>query len=500
MPKVFIAGIVLFLLLVAGAGLSQAARTIPWDCHDWQAADHEDRTTAILETLAAGRGQALYCGVDQSAAFTKAEMWAAGKDRNERDDTVYISRIFGVFRGFTAMQEGWLTEGESGITGYPPSRIFEFPPDPRTEEERRRTIRIYERLPIQSKPTAPRPPATGPTGDAIGVSRQFFTASPQYPDFESFAQGQARLAAPVIAWPELARATALEYCQNRGYSRATRVRTDPATEQWIYTADTNPAPDEIAWAAYQTREWTGACENRSGRTIERLLIPANPPAVSDQRIRSALGDTVIGRFDTGLNSAHATARAYYTSPGAAGWLRLAAVPAREHCRSLGYRQARNVAVAGDTEWHYTPNRENHPYYVLEAYQSQSWSATCEGTGNFGVAAGPPAPPVAISGGAFNPNAQYPTVRSWAEQWARWNYLDYTPVFVWAEAIEPALLEHCHSLGYRKRVFNIVTNPDAGDAEEYAYTPNTATLPDYSWAAYKTRHWTATCERIRTRRE
>ena len=417
-------------------------------------------------------------------------MWAAGKDRNERDDTVYVSRITGVFRGFTAMQEGWLTEGESGITGYPPSRIFEFPPDPRTEEERRRTIRIYERLPIQSKPTAPRPPATGPTGDAIGVSRQFFTASPQYPTFESFAQGQARLAAPGIDWPELARATALDYCQNRGYDRATRVRTDPATEQWIYTADTNPAPDEIAWAAYQTREWSGACENRSGRNIERLLIPANPPAVSGLRIRSALGNTVIGRFDTGLNTAQATARssAYYTSPGAAGWLALAAAAAREHCRSLGYRQARNVAVAGDIEWHYTPNRENHPYYVLEAYQSQGWRATCEGTGKFGVAAGPPG--FGIAGGPYS-------TASFAQLLAEINYESDPPVFVWAEAIAPALGEHCRSIGYRKRVFNIVT--DAA-SEVYAYTPNRETPPYYSWAAYKTRHWTATCERIRTRRE
>ena len=138
MPKFIIPGIVLFLLLVAGYGLAtiQAARSIPWDCSDWQAFAHADRTTAILESLAENRGKTLYCGIDQSDTFTKAETWAAGKDRNERDDTVYFGER-GQFRGFIAAQEGWLTEGESGVTGVSIDRIFEFP-----REERRRTKRV----------------------------------------------------------------------------------------------------------------------------------------------------------------------------------------------------------------------------------------------------------------------------------------------------------------------------------------------------------------------
>ena len=87
MPKFFMLGIALFLLLGAGYGISQAARSIPWDCTDWQAFAHADRTTSILESLAENRGKTLYCGVDQSDTFTKAETWEAGKDRNERDDT-----------------------------------------------------------------------------------------------------------------------------------------------------------------------------------------------------------------------------------------------------------------------------------------------------------------------------------------------------------------------------------------------------------------------------
>ena len=132
MHKFLMGSIVLLLLLGAGYGLTTIqARSIPWDCTDWQAFAHADRTTSILESLAENRGKTLYCGVDQSDTFTKAETWEAGKDRNERDDTVYFGER-GQFRGFIAAQEGWLTEGESGVTGVSRDRIFEFP-----REERR---------------------------------------------------------------------------------------------------------------------------------------------------------------------------------------------------------------------------------------------------------------------------------------------------------------------------------------------------------------------------
>ena len=136
MPKLFAVSIALFLLLGAGYGLIQAARSIPWNCDDWQAFAHADRTIAILESLAENRGKTLYCGIDQSDTFAKAETWAAGKDRNERDDTVYWGER-GSFRGFIAAQEGWLTDGESGITGQSIATIFEFP-----KEERRRVKRV----------------------------------------------------------------------------------------------------------------------------------------------------------------------------------------------------------------------------------------------------------------------------------------------------------------------------------------------------------------------
>ena len=121
MPKFLVAALALFLLICVGGGADSAhsaARTIPWNCSDWQAAaavdDAEDaRVSVILESLATNRGKTLYCGVDQSDTFTKAETWEAGRDRNERDDTVYYGEN-GRFRGFLAAQEGYLTDGESG--------------------------------------------------------------------------------------------------------------------------------------------------------------------------------------------------------------------------------------------------------------------------------------------------------------------------------------------------------------------------------------------------
>ncbi len=152
MPKFLMLGIALFLVLAAaGYGIATLqARSIPWDCADWQAFAHSDRTTSILESLAENRGKTLYCGVDQSDTFTKAETWEAGKDRNERDDTVYFGKR-GQFRGFIAAQEGYLTDGESGVTGVSIDRIFEFP-----REERRRTKRV-KRLHIASEGFCPDP-------------------------------------------------------------------------------------------------------------------------------------------------------------------------------------------------------------------------------------------------------------------------------------------------------------------------------------------------------
>ena len=183
MPKLFpqflITGIALFLLLAAaGYGIAtiQAARAIPWDCSDWQAFAHDDRPTAILESLAENRGKTLYCGVDQSDTFTKAETWEAGKDRNERDDTVYFGER-GQFRGFIAAQEGYLTDGESGVTGVSIDRIFEFP---REEKKRRRkpakpTLRYGKAYPDSALANP------GLTSNPGGVTTGYLVSNPASP-------------------------------------------------------------------------------------------------------------------------------------------------------------------------------------------------------------------------------------------------------------------------------------------------------------------------------
>ena len=116
-----------------------------WDCSDWQprpaVADAEDElASSILETLAANRGKTLYCALDQSDTWTKRQVYDNAHRHNDRDRTQYDgSQGQGRFRGFTAGQEGWLTDGEHGITGVSPERIFEFP---QQERVRRRTRTI----------------------------------------------------------------------------------------------------------------------------------------------------------------------------------------------------------------------------------------------------------------------------------------------------------------------------------------------------------------------
>ena len=273
MPKLFIAGIALFLLLGAGYAITQAARSIPWDCDDWQAFAHDDRTIAILESLAENRGKTLYCGIDQSDTFGKAETWAAGKDRNERDDTVYWGER-GSFRGFIAAQEGWLTEGESGITGQSIATIFEFP-----KEEKRRVKRT-KRIKLAATPDRP---ISGPVGPEVDIAP---------PTNETYAQTLARSQfnsskpAGWDAWPTLVQAAARAECRRRGYPRAVNAAIVPiyydssgnvvdgvtaityshlGTAGWAYTANAR-TDGGYKWRAYLIREYTATCEKKVRRT------------------------------------------------------------------------------------------------------------------------------------------------------------------------------------------------------------------------------------------
>ena len=257
-PQVFITGVVLFLLMGAGYGLTTIqARAIPWDCADWQAFAHDDRTTAILESLAENRGKTLYCGVDQSDTFAKAETWEAGRDRNERDDTVYFGER-GSFRGFIAAQEGYLTDGESGVTGVSIDRIFEFP---REKKKRRRKKEpkldlVYGQEYPESTlelPGFPTNTNNGPTTGYLVVNPSNLGGEPGYirgnrQDLLGFENAFVRVFAP------------------NGASATTRTEAQAnAVAEW----DQVSAAQHVHWARYGTDATTFlSFETRGGATAE----------------------------------------------------------------------------------------------------------------------------------------------------------------------------------------------------------------------------------------
>ena len=311
MPKFLMGVIVLSLLLGAGYGLTTLqARSIPWDCADWQAFAHDDRPTAILESLAENRGKTLYCGVDQSDTFTKAETWEAGKDRNERDDTVYYGER-GQFRGFIAAQEGYLTDGESGVTGVSIDRIFEFP-----REERRRTKRV-KRMDIANDPVQfPINTYTscgqvggiicgpwggestnhGGSGGAITNARRNLIPSGHQVNWQTQARvivsniGQpneqrtpAGFQSPSAAeWTELATAAAKSACRAEGYPQVTNVAIGrgyngnnghPTTVDYkgpylglLLSDDLHAAGNIWRYNMRQSRTWSATCKKVIRRT------------------------------------------------------------------------------------------------------------------------------------------------------------------------------------------------------------------------------------------
>ena len=245
------------MLRNGGGGATETqARSIPWDCADWQAFAHADRNTAILESLAENRGKTLYCGLDQSDTFSKAETWQAGKDRNERDDTVYFGER-GQFRGFIAAQEGWLTEGESGITGQSIDRIFEFPKEQR--RGKKKTVR-------RKIPADPGRLVESPPGNSLN---SFHVTS------QAVAERAARTAfsndPPAIDWEQLVQPIARDYCRSLGYTRAVNAATVPfphdfdRPQGWRYTEDLDSRANYWTFAAYQIREWTATCEKTKRR-------------------------------------------------------------------------------------------------------------------------------------------------------------------------------------------------------------------------------------------
>ena len=275
MPKLLAVSIVLFLLLGAEYGITQAARAIPWDCSNWQAFAHADRTTAILESLAENRGKTLYCGIDQSDTFSKAETWQAGKDRNERDDTIYSGER-GIFRGFIAAQEGWLTDGEFGITGVSRDRIFEFP-----REKKKRRTRI-KRLEV---PESAAPIARAPDGPLLTVSfptegeNRRLIRNAYWNAIDSSDPRKGNTADKMAYWTQRAEPIARDYCRSRGYPRVTKFAlgalpanfeasnsNDQTNQGWGYADWTSAGPNAYSGRAYQFVRWSATCVKKVRRT------------------------------------------------------------------------------------------------------------------------------------------------------------------------------------------------------------------------------------------
>ena len=236
------------------------ARFTRWDCSDWQprpaVADADNElASSILETLAANRGKTLYCGLDQSDTWTKAEVYDNAHIHNDRDRTQYDgSQGQGRFRGFTAGQEGWLTDGEHGITGVSPERIFEFP------EERRR--RRWKTVVTDSEDVAA---GEGDNNPVLSVWGQYGIGATTQES--GYAQARNRLTTDStrpdgINLPRDAKNAARAHCRAEGFDRAHKVRLEPLS--YVYSANNPIAGDPLAahrYRARESREWTAVCQN-----------------------------------------------------------------------------------------------------------------------------------------------------------------------------------------------------------------------------------------------
>ncbi len=206
----------------------------------------------ILESLAANRGKSIYCAIDQSDTWTKSETWLAGRDRNERDDTVYFGQS-GNFRGFLAAQEGYLTDGESGVTGVSRDLIFEFP----REERRRRWKTVKKRLFVPEDNSRLLRSPFGPNGlssnnitQAQAYAVSAFNSSP--PSGFSSAQSSA-------TWQALTETAAAEYCRQKGYPRVVSSISGTEYREYSSNLDTPPAHQ---YQSRLARTWRATCEKK----------------------------------------------------------------------------------------------------------------------------------------------------------------------------------------------------------------------------------------------
>ncbi len=254
----------LFVTASPAPDAQAAPRTIPWDCSDWQetpaVADADDaRVSMILESLAANRGKAIYCAIDQSDTWTKSETWLAGRDRNERDDTVYFGEQ-GNFRGFLAAQEGYLTDGESGVTGVSRELIFEFP-----EEPRRGKKTVIKRLKLAASPDRQ---ARTRIGSSSGVQAHLHQARNGARAAFNLNAGwtwpEGRVPNEASDWLIYTREAAERDCAARGYPKVLEFESIvPGSPVFGYIDQYHEPPqDAYSSRAWQIRQYTATCQKK----------------------------------------------------------------------------------------------------------------------------------------------------------------------------------------------------------------------------------------------
>ena len=288
-----------------GLNTAHARRFTRWDCSDWEpypaVADAEDElASSILETLASNRGKTLYCGLDQSDTWTKRQVYDNAHMHNDRDRTQYDgSQGQGRFRGFTAGQEGWLTDGEHGITGVSPERIFEFP---EVKKKRRRYKTVVETTehPIANTASNTDGGSCGRVGGLIcsgwggrnlnphsnsyddvarAIARRIFAGqggindwtlnwqsgpsnSNGNTDWAAKANEAVEAACRARGWRFVSGAFAEGHSNHRGSGRSNHG----ANLGWFYHNNSNIG---VRYAARMSRTWTGVCLETKRRRVRR---------------------------------------------------------------------------------------------------------------------------------------------------------------------------------------------------------------------------------------
>ena len=265
-------------------------------------ADAEDElASSILETLAANRGKTLYCGLDQSDTWTKCQVYDNAHRHNDRDRTQYDgSQGQGRFRGFTAGQEGWLTDGEHGITGVSPERIFEFP---EVKKKRRRYKTVVETFEHSIANTAsntdggscgrvgglicsgwgPRnqnPHSNSYDASARLVARRLFANRQQNTGWTlNWQSGPSNTENRNTDWQALANSAVDAACRARGWrfvsgafaeghsnNRGSGADNHGSNLGWFYHNDSNIG---VRYAVRMSRTWTGTCLETKRRRVRR---------------------------------------------------------------------------------------------------------------------------------------------------------------------------------------------------------------------------------------